>query len=172
MKIEEVAGVGKIVKGVNTTVDIKPGETQRQAAKFGNKVDAQGRPPELHKKARKNSKPGTLYNMGLVEKEIKQSEPLTVLDNLASRRDNDAFPVKMYDGSVTPVRPSSARRILSIYLNGKNETKERIRQALKTKNGFKELLRKVESIKFDDKMLAEVWSPEYKVELLESAKSN
>ena len=66
MKIEEVAGVGKIVKGVNTTVDIKPGETQRQAAKFGNKVDAQGRPPELHKKARKNSKPGTLYNLSLI----------------------------------------------------------------------------------------------------------
>lgn len=61
------AGVGKIVKGVNTTVDVQPGETQRQAAKFGNKVDSQGRPPEIHRKARKNSDPNTLYNLGLAE---------------------------------------------------------------------------------------------------------
>ena len=30
----EAAGVGKIVKGVNTTADVKPGETERQAKKF------------------------------------------------------------------------------------------------------------------------------------------
>lgn len=65
MKIWEVAGVGKIIKGVNTTDDVKPGETQRQAAKFGNKVDKDNRPPELHVKARKNSDPNTLFNMGI-----------------------------------------------------------------------------------------------------------
>ena len=43
--LNEVGGVGKIVKGVNTTPDVKPGETQRQAAKFGNKVDSIGQPP-------------------------------------------------------------------------------------------------------------------------------
>ncbi len=36
---------GKIVKGVNTTVDVQPGEIARQAAKFGNAVDANGLPP-------------------------------------------------------------------------------------------------------------------------------
>lgn len=36
---------GKIVKGVNTTVDVQPGEITRQAAKFGNAVDANGLPP-------------------------------------------------------------------------------------------------------------------------------
>ena len=36
---------GKIVKGVNTTVDVQPGEITRQAAKFGNTVDANGLPP-------------------------------------------------------------------------------------------------------------------------------
>lgn len=36
---------GKIVKGVNTTVDVQPGEITRQAGKFGNKVDANGLPP-------------------------------------------------------------------------------------------------------------------------------
>lgn len=38
---------GKIIPNVNTTVDVKPGETNRQAAKFGNKLDAKGRPPLL-----------------------------------------------------------------------------------------------------------------------------
>ena len=54
---------GVIVPGVNTTVDVKPGETERQAAKFGN-----GKIKELMPKARKNSKPNTLYNIGLAEK--------------------------------------------------------------------------------------------------------
>lgn len=36
---------GKTVKCVNTTVDVQPGEIARQAAKFGNKVDANGLPP-------------------------------------------------------------------------------------------------------------------------------
>ena len=57
---------GVIVPGVNTTVDVKPGETERQAAKFGN-----GKIKELMPKARKNSKPNTLYNMGLAEKKSK-----------------------------------------------------------------------------------------------------
>lgn len=36
---------GRIVAGVNTTKDVQPGETQRQAAKFGNILDANGLPP-------------------------------------------------------------------------------------------------------------------------------
>jgi len=39
-------GVGIITKQ-NTTVDVKPGETKRQAAKFGFKIDKKGRPPQL-----------------------------------------------------------------------------------------------------------------------------
>ena len=38
---------GKIIPNVNTTVDVQPGETNRQAEKFGNKLDAKGRPPLL-----------------------------------------------------------------------------------------------------------------------------
>jgi hypothetical protein len=38
---------GKIIPGVNTTVDVQPGETERQAAKFGNVLDAKSRPPLL-----------------------------------------------------------------------------------------------------------------------------
>ena len=69
----ESAGVGRVVKGVNTTDDVGPNEIAKQAAKFGNKVDKDGRPPELHKKARKNSDPNKLYNLGLTEDEDKDS---------------------------------------------------------------------------------------------------
>ena len=73
--VQESAGVGKITKQ-NTTDDVKPGETQRQAAKFGNKVDKDGRPPELHAKARKNSDPNTLYNLGLVSEADEERKPV------------------------------------------------------------------------------------------------
>ena len=67
MKIYDIINEdGVIVPGVNTTVDVKPGETERQAAKFGN-----GTIKELHPKARKNSKPNTLYNLGLAETKSK-----------------------------------------------------------------------------------------------------
>lgn len=46
---EEAAGVGRITKQ-NQTVDVGPNEVARQAAKFGNKVDRDGRPPLLRKK--------------------------------------------------------------------------------------------------------------------------
>ena len=38
---------GKIIPNVNTTCDVQPGETERQAAKFGNVLDSKGRPPLL-----------------------------------------------------------------------------------------------------------------------------
>ena len=43
--IGETAGVGKIVKGINTTPDVHPGEIKRQAAKMYLGVDNDGRPP-------------------------------------------------------------------------------------------------------------------------------
>jgi hypothetical protein len=46
MGLSEAAGVG-IITRQNTTADVRPGETQRQAAKFGNKLDSKGRPPLL-----------------------------------------------------------------------------------------------------------------------------
>ena len=64
MKINEITeGVGKIVSGVNTTADVKPGETERQAKKF---FGGSGKPqPLVSKKVLKNSDPNTLYNLGL-----------------------------------------------------------------------------------------------------------
>ena len=40
----EAAGVGRVVKGVNTTVDVGPNEIIKQVKKFGNDVDRDGRP--------------------------------------------------------------------------------------------------------------------------------
>jgi hypothetical protein len=58
---------GRVVKGVNTTADVKPGETRRQAAKFGNKVNHKNEPPLLNDRARRNSNPHILSNLGLTE---------------------------------------------------------------------------------------------------------
>ena len=45
-----IAEDGRIVKGVNTTADVGTDEIKKQAAKFGNSVDKDGRPPTLSKK--------------------------------------------------------------------------------------------------------------------------
>ena len=50
INVTETAGVGKIVKGVNTTPDVQPGETERQARKF---FGGTGKPLPLGKRTRK-----------------------------------------------------------------------------------------------------------------------
>jgi hypothetical protein len=50
----ESAGVG-IIDAQNTTADVKPGETRRQAAKLGITLNKDNEPPLLHAKATKNS---------------------------------------------------------------------------------------------------------------------
>lgn len=47
MKITELFEDGRIVKGVNTTVDVGVNEIPRQAAKYGNRVTKDGFPPVL-----------------------------------------------------------------------------------------------------------------------------
>ena len=62
---EIVEGVGRITKQ-NQTVDVGPDEIKKQAKKFGNSVDKDGRPPTLSKKV-KGSKTNVLFNLGLAE---------------------------------------------------------------------------------------------------------
>ena len=65
MRIQEITeGVGIITKQ-NQTDDVGPNQTKIDAAKMGFKVDKDGRPPLLHTSASKNSKPNTLFNIGL-----------------------------------------------------------------------------------------------------------
>ena len=49
--VPETAGVGKIVKGVNTTQDVQPGETERQAKKF---FGGTGKPLPLGRRKKEN----------------------------------------------------------------------------------------------------------------------
>ena len=62
----KVAEDGRIVKGVNTTADVGTDEIKKQAAKFGNSVDKDGRPPTLSKKV-KGKSTNVLFNLGLAE---------------------------------------------------------------------------------------------------------
>jgi hypothetical protein len=57
-----------IITKQNTTLDVKPGETQRQAKKLGLIIDKNGNPPLMHKSAAKNSDPNTLSNLGIGNK--------------------------------------------------------------------------------------------------------
>ena len=78
MKIKSITEYGRIVKGVNTTADVSPNEISKQAKKFGNTVDKDGRPPTLSKKV-KGSKTNVLFNLGLTEsKEIGGSTEIYV----------------------------------------------------------------------------------------------
>lgn len=64
---------GRVVKGVNTTQDVGVDEIKKQAKKFGNTVNRDGYPPLLNKKARKNTTPNKLYNLGMVSDTISES---------------------------------------------------------------------------------------------------
>ena len=72
MKIREIIeGVGRITKQ-NQTHDVGPDEVTKQAAKFGNKVDKDGRPPTLSKKV-KGSSTNVMFNLGMTENFAKDS---------------------------------------------------------------------------------------------------
>ena len=66
MRIRDITeGVGRITKQ-NQTHDVGPDAVTKQAAKFGNKVDKDGRPPTLSKKV-KGKSTNVLFNLGLAE---------------------------------------------------------------------------------------------------------
>jgi len=69
MKISDLLEDGRIVKGVNTTPDVGPNEITKQAKKFGNTVDKDGRPPTLSKKV-KGKSTNVLFNLGLAESKM------------------------------------------------------------------------------------------------------
>jgi hypothetical protein len=66
MKLTDLMEWGKIVKGVNTTPDVGVDQIPIEAAKFGNKVDKEGRPPTLSS-AVKGKSTNVLFNLGLTE---------------------------------------------------------------------------------------------------------
>lgn len=53
---------GRIVQGVNTTCDVSTGEITKQAAKFGNRVDAGGVPPLVYERKKvRQKRPGKWF---------------------------------------------------------------------------------------------------------------
>jgi hypothetical protein len=67
MKLSDVINEdGRIVKGVNTTVDVGVNQTKIEAAKFGNTVDKDGVPPTLSKRV-KGKSTNVLFNLGVAE---------------------------------------------------------------------------------------------------------
>lgn len=83
MKVYEILNEdGRIVKGVNTTVDVGVGQIPIEAAKFGNSVDKDGRPPTLSKRV-KGKSTNVHFNLGLTEgwdpiawlKDVMNSDP-------------------------------------------------------------------------------------------------
>ena len=61
MRLRQLTEHGRIVKGVNTTVDVGPNEIPIQAKKWGFKVDKDGRPPTLSKKVKGKSTNAVSY---------------------------------------------------------------------------------------------------------------
>jgi 5'(3')-deoxyribonucleotidase len=66
MRLRNFFEDGRIVKGVNTTVDVGTNEIPKQARKFGNSVDKDGKPPTLSSKV-KGKSTNVLFNLGLSE---------------------------------------------------------------------------------------------------------
>jgi len=66
MKMSDLFEDGRIVKGVNTTADVGVNQTSIEAAKFGFKVDKDGKPP-THKSNVKGKKTNVLFNLGMAE---------------------------------------------------------------------------------------------------------
>jgi 5'(3')-deoxyribonucleotidase len=66
MRLRQLFEDGRIVRGVNTTADVGTDEIKKQAAKFGFKVDKDGR-PQNHPSKVKGSKTNVLFNLGLTE---------------------------------------------------------------------------------------------------------
>ena len=101
-------GVGRITKQ-NQTVDVGPDEITKQAKKFGNSVDKDGRPPTLSKKV-KGSSTNVLFNLGLAENRFTEME-LAVMEGGHSIDDLDErkLKTKAYKKSLNALKHAGRR---------------------------------------------------------------
>ena len=86
---------GRVVKGVNTTADVGVDAIKKQAAKFGNTVDKDGRPPTLSKKV-KGSKTNVLFNLGMSESVDNTHESVLYYSKMAENLGELASTSKVY----------------------------------------------------------------------------
>lgn len=150
MKINDISegAVGHIAKNkkeandprysMSITQDVKPGEVERQAAKFGNKIP----PPVFSTKAAKNSTPNKLMNLGLAEsvllekgmtpKELKKHEGtylLALLTKIDRKLPLELTPAsaQKYNTKAVIAKKSEAARLSSVFFPSGNYTKMNVK---------------------------------------------
>ena len=113
MRIRDITeGVGRITKQ-NQTVDVGPDEVTKQAAKFGNKVDKDGRPPTLSKRV-KGKSTNVLFNLGLAEGyklQLERDKEMLVL-NITDTATGKRTEVRGKPGYETNYDPNDSLHIL------------------------------------------------------------
>ena len=67
---------------------------------------------------------------------VYQSRPLRVLDNIASRNDDKAFPIKFDDGSTVEITPAVAAKFMSIFLKQNPDVQRDIDNRITVKRNF------------------------------------
>ena len=72
----------------------------------------------------------------MVVEYVFQSRPLRVLDNIASRKDVQKFPIKFDDGSQVEVTPKMAQKFMNIYLRKDIDTQKIIDKKISRKEVF------------------------------------
>ena len=71
--------------------------------------------------------------------DVKQSGALKVINNLAARSGNEAFPIKFDSGKLIYVKPITARKILRLFDIAPKNTIDKFMTYINTANGFREL---------------------------------
>lgn len=67
---------------------------------------------------------------------VYQSKPLRVLDNISSRKDKQAFPIKFDDGTTVEVTPKVAEKFMSLFLRQSPEVQQDIDKRITQKRHF------------------------------------
>lgn len=157
MRLRELFEWGRIVKGVNTTDDVKTDEISRQAAKFGFDVDVDGRPPSLSKKT-KGSSTNVAFNLGLTESQQQEAdEPVTqqeldnikrFMDSLFAKYDmNFAFSNHFIDrvNDVRNRRQITIKELADVFRKMYVKHGESIKQLVEYEGRFQLVVRKLSS---------------------------
>lgn len=149
MRLYEIAG--RVVKGVNTTQDVGVDAIKKQAAKFGNRVDRDGKPPLLHSKAQKNTSPNRAWNLGLSEHytalEIAIMEGGHSLEDGGSEMRRNEFDEDFTGAPKAGSRPGSLKRKAAQYLgkgSGDKLSKSDLRRLQAKANKMKNSEKKAE----------------------------
>lgn len=134
-------------------------------------IDAYADLETMRRKGGANSRaiPKDMFDdVQLDELQVTQRDAMRVLYNVAARKDDKPFPVRMYNKDIkgndqapgagkgtVMVTPKQAHLITLAYDNGTDERKKAIERKLKTYGGWEELLKMIESVQ-------EAWSQKYK----------